>query len=259
MLDSAPYGGLAVEEVPRVVTQAVRGITAEAVVAAPVAPPRVPCCDASEDQMPEECWRLLIALVPQQPSMLQLRATYAQAGVERLLKQTGKCSKCGTVATVNTDGSLRSHSQPKVEKCPGIGTAPESTTLVKGVAKGVCAFCGIVKPPTKKGTMPSHQPASVACAAEEVDGDGNSSTPFTMLPPTTLPPVESLVLRTVWARDQYAFGCWLWDNLADNGKGEWSFDYGIIRGEETRLATKIVGVTVWRAFLATRIERYSPA
>lgn len=267
----APYGGLRVEPVrsaPQVHGKPVemtpeqrdrtfrrdwskmRGAVQREPYVPPVpTPPRVPCRDAWTNEMPGEVSRLMHALAPVQHTMMQLRATYAQAGDDRLLKQTGRCVACGTVATVNADGSLRSHSRPKPEfNCMGSGAAPAATSN----GKGTCSVCSAVKALTKKGAMPAHKEPTVACAVDS-SGEEEAGNAYVMLPPTTLPPIESLVLRAVWAKDEYAFGCYVFDNQANKGAGEWAFDYAIIRGAETNGATVSVGITAWRAFMGSRV------
>lgn len=217
---------------------------------APVpAPPRVKCRDAFENEMPVEMWQLLCALTPQQPRMLLLRATYAQAGEERLLKQTGRCAKCSAVAAVNADGSLRSHAKPKPESnCSGSGLAP----MVLADGKGTCRQCDVVKPVTKKGVMPAHKEPTEKCAVDST-GEEETGNAYVLLPPTTLPPIQTVVLRAVWSKQEYAFGCYEWDDNA----AEWTFNLGIIRGDETNSATLSVGIKAWRAFVAARIEQAS--
>lgn len=199
---------------------------------APTPPaPRVPCRDATDDEMPAECREWLLAHA-HSDDLLFLRATYAQGGQERPLKQTGRCPYCSTVTTVNADESLHSHSAPKRGKCvEGAGSTPVATDG----PKGECGACGVVAKLTKKGVLPSHQQPVQPCSGANAS---ETTRPPVLLALATLPPIETVVLRIIWALDDYVLACWTFDNAGD----EWIFDEAFIYDN----GPKKVGISVIR-------------
>lgn len=174
------------------------GPKVEGYVAPRVTPPRVPCRNADEREIPEVAFALGAEAFE---AGAHVRVTYAQAGDERILKQSGVCGYCRATTTVNADGALKKHSKPARGKCTGIGSTPVQTDGLKGE----CADCGKIAKMTKKGLMPSHEWPSEPCDGAHSQED---SIPPRLLPPETLPPVVTIALRIVWDRERWAIGVW---------------------------------------------------